>query len=76
MRNLLAHGYFGVDLDIVWRTIRTNLPAPRRQVQQIMTDPGRSGSRFCACRRSQNPSSPGSSGARTAATAAWSDSPG
>jgi uncharacterized protein with HEPN domain len=38
MRNVLAHGYFGVDLDIVWRTIQTNLPALRWQAQQVMTE--------------------------------------
>lgn len=32
MRNALAHGYFAVDLDIVWNTIRHNLPELRRQV--------------------------------------------
>jgi uncharacterized protein with HEPN domain len=26
MRNALAHGYFMVDLGIVWRTIQRNLP--------------------------------------------------
>jgi uncharacterized protein with HEPN domain len=26
MRNALAHGYFEVDLGIVWRTIKTDLP--------------------------------------------------
>jgi uncharacterized protein with HEPN domain len=27
MRNLLAHGYFVVDVQIVWRTIRDDLPS-------------------------------------------------
>lgn len=27
MRNAVAHGYFEVDMDIVWATIRTDLPA-------------------------------------------------
>ncbi|GAC1475186.1 MAG: DUF86 domain-containing protein [Isosphaeraceae bacterium] len=26
MRNRLAHGYFDVDLDIVWRTVSVSLP--------------------------------------------------
>lgn len=39
MRNVLSHGYFGVDLAIVWRT---NLPELRQQVQQILTDLSRS----------------------------------
>jgi uncharacterized protein with HEPN domain len=39
MRNVLSHGCFGIDLEIVWRTIQTNLPELRRQVQQIMAEP-------------------------------------
>lgn len=35
MRNALAHGYFAVDLDIVWNTIRHDLPEMRRQIQLI-----------------------------------------
>jgi uncharacterized protein with HEPN domain len=27
MRNALAHGYFKIDHDIVWRTIEVDLPA-------------------------------------------------
>jgi uncharacterized protein with HEPN domain len=38
MRNVLAHGYFGVDLEIVWKTIQTDLPSLLRQVQQIKTE--------------------------------------
>jgi len=33
MRNALAHGYFAVDLDIVWNTIRHHLPALREQIR-------------------------------------------
>jgi uncharacterized protein with HEPN domain len=36
----LVHDHFGVDLEIVWKTIRTNLPPLRRQVEQIKADPG------------------------------------
>ena len=32
MRNALAHGYFKVDLEIVWKTIQGNLPALYQQV--------------------------------------------
>ena len=32
MRNALSHGYFAVDLDIVWRTIQHDLPALRTQI--------------------------------------------
>ncbi len=34
-RNLLAHEYFGVDLEIVWNTIRDNLPMLLDAVQKI-----------------------------------------
>lgn len=26
MRNLLAHGYYKVDLEVVWKTIEADLP--------------------------------------------------
>jgi uncharacterized protein with HEPN domain len=34
MRNVVAHGYFKVDLEIVWKTIRRDLPALHTQVQE------------------------------------------
>lgn len=36
MRNVLAHGYFSVDLEIVWRTVHTNLPELKEQVLRII----------------------------------------
>ena len=35
MRNALAHGYFTVDLGIVWQTVQNDLPALRAQVAAI-----------------------------------------
>lgn len=35
-RNLLAHEYFGVDLEIVWNTIRDDLPALLDAIQKIV----------------------------------------
>lgn len=32
MRNALAHGYFNVDLGIVWQTIQNDLPTLKTQV--------------------------------------------
>ena len=32
MRNALSHGYFKVDLDIVWTTVTTDLPRLRAQL--------------------------------------------
>lgn len=36
MRNALAHGYFQVDLGIVWKTIETDLPDLQAQVQALV----------------------------------------
>jgi uncharacterized protein with HEPN domain len=36
-RNLLAHEYFGVDLEIVWNTIRDDLPMLLDAVQKIVS---------------------------------------
>jgi len=38
MRNILAHGYFGVELDIVWNAVRANLPKLQRQCRQILAE--------------------------------------
>ena len=35
MRNALAHGYFAVDLAVVWNTIEHELPGLRGQIQSI-----------------------------------------
>lgn len=35
-RNLLAHEYFGVDLEIVWNTIREDLPLLLGAVEKIV----------------------------------------
>lgn len=32
MRDALAHGYFKIDFEIVWRTIQQNLPALHAQI--------------------------------------------
>jgi uncharacterized protein with HEPN domain len=36
MRNALAHGYFNVDLAIVWKTIENDLPELQREVQALI----------------------------------------
>ena len=36
MRNALAHGYFKVDYEIVWKTIHANLPVLHGQVKQVI----------------------------------------
>ncbi len=36
MRNALAHGYYKVDLGIVWRTIESDLPDLKRHVENAI----------------------------------------
>jgi uncharacterized protein with HEPN domain len=36
LRNQVAHGYFKVDLEIVWRTIHTDLPQLAKQIQTLL----------------------------------------
>jgi uncharacterized protein with HEPN domain len=36
MRNAVAHGYFKVDLEIVWKTIRHDLPGLHERVGKVL----------------------------------------
>ncbi|MDK9701752.1 MAG: DUF86 domain-containing protein [Sulfuritalea sp.] len=36
MRNRMAHGYFDIDLDVVWETVQTSLPDLLRQLGVIV----------------------------------------
>ena len=36
MRNVVTHVYFGVDLQIVWDTIRRDLPVLAQQLQALL----------------------------------------
>jgi uncharacterized protein with HEPN domain len=36
MRNILIHEYFGVDVKIVWRTVKKSLPALHKQLQELV----------------------------------------
>lgn len=38
MRNVLAHGYFKVDLELVWRTLQGDLPPLYRQVIELLAE--------------------------------------
>lgn len=38
MRNAVAHGYFKVDLELVWRTIERDLPGLARGVEAAVAD--------------------------------------
>lgn len=44
MRNAVAHGYFKVDLEIVWNTIQNDLPGLYERIERILGDLERSGS--------------------------------
>lgn len=35
MRNRMAHGYFAIDLDVVWETIQVSLPELERQLVAV-----------------------------------------
>ena len=39
MRNRVAHGYFKVDFELVWKTIHEDLPELREQVSQLIDPP-------------------------------------
>jgi len=38
MRNRLAHGYFAIDLEIVWETVQTALPELCEQLTAVLKD--------------------------------------
>ncbi|MFO7543835.1 MAG: HepT-like ribonuclease domain-containing protein [Thiobacillus sp.] len=37
MRNALAHGYFKVDLEIVWKTVHNDLPDLAGQIHSLLS---------------------------------------
>ncbi|TAN64817.1 MAG: DUF86 domain-containing protein [Methylobacter sp.] len=40
MRNALAHGYFKIDLEVVWQTIHADLSELHEQVKQLVVPAG------------------------------------
>jgi uncharacterized protein with HEPN domain len=40
MRNRIVHDYFEVDLEVVWRTVNSDLPVLREQVSLILRELG------------------------------------
>jgi uncharacterized protein with HEPN domain len=38
MRNRIAHGYFDINLDVVWETVQTALPQLLEQLPAIRED--------------------------------------
>jgi uncharacterized protein with HEPN domain len=39
MRNRMAHGYFDIDLNIVWDTLKSSLPELERQLLPLVSQP-------------------------------------
>lgn len=42
MRNRIAHGYFDVNLDVVWETVQTALPELLSKFHEVRQDAGQS----------------------------------
>ena len=40
-RNILIHEYFNVDLDIVWKTIKVNIPDMKNKIQAYLQNKNR-----------------------------------
>lgn len=40
-RNVLMHGYFEIDLDIVWAAVELDLPALKSEIQEALQDLGK-----------------------------------
>ena len=38
MRDRIAHFYFGIDYEIVWKVINTNLPQIKPHIQKMLDD--------------------------------------
>ncbi|WP_300459657.1 DUF86 domain-containing protein [Desulfobacula sp.] len=37
MRNILIHEYFGLDNEVLWKTIQEDLPSLKEKIQQALT---------------------------------------
>ena len=38
-RHAQPHGYFDIDLNIVWDTVKSSLPEPERQLLPLVSQP-------------------------------------
>jgi uncharacterized protein with HEPN domain len=38
MRDRLTHGYFGVDLDILWGMVEKDIPLLKSLIQRVLSD--------------------------------------
>ena len=39
MRNKMIHGYFDVDVNVVWRTVKDDLPLLKQQIDHLLNQP-------------------------------------
>jgi len=46
MRNILAHGYFEIDKDVVWNTVQNDIPTLKYRVEEIIAIVDRSPGKF------------------------------
>jgi uncharacterized protein with HEPN domain len=37
MRDILAHQYFGIDIDIIWDILENKLPALEKEITEILS---------------------------------------
>ena len=37
LRNVLIHEYFGTDVELVWRTVKNDLPVFKRHIEEILS---------------------------------------
>lgn len=40
MRNILVHGYFGVDVGIVWSVVNNDIPQVKEQIERMIAELG------------------------------------
>ena len=38
MRDKLIHHYFGVDLELVWRTVKNDLPTLKKDIKNMLNN--------------------------------------
>lgn len=38
IRDKLVHGYFGVNLEVVWRTVKEDLPPLEKAIKKVLDD--------------------------------------
>ncbi len=43
MRNILAHRYFGIDVDIVWSAVEHDLPQLKRDIERMLRETSSTG---------------------------------